>query len=182
MPTFARSHHDQHLADELGVERRGDLVEEHDVRIHHQSPGDRHSLLLPARELVREPVRLLLEPDALEKAAGARLGLRTPLLADATRGEREVVDHAQVRKQVELLKDDSDALPNGRNVDALARDLVSLEEDSSRIDRLEQVDAAQKRALAAAARADDDEDFARSHLQVDAVENEEVAEALANVL
>ena len=74
------------------------------------------------------------------------------------------------------------ALPNGRDVDALARDLLALEEDTPGVDGLEQVDAAQKRALAAAARADDDEDFARSHLQVDAVEDEEVAEALANVL
>jgi hypothetical protein len=46
------------------------------VRVHHQSACDRHALLLPARELVRELVGLLLEPTRCEQLAGARLGLR----------------------------------------------------------------------------------------------------------
>ena len=76
-------------------------------------------------------------------------------LPDPPRGEREVVDRRQVREEVELLEDDPDALPDRRDVDALARDLLALEEDPARLDRLEQVDAAQQRALAAAARPDD---------------------------
>ena len=68
------------------------------------------------------------------------------------------------------------------HVDALARDLLTLEEDAPGLDRLEQVDAAEKRALAAPARPDDDEHLAGFDAQVDAVEDDVVAEALADVL
>ena len=106
------AHHDQHLADELRVERRRDLVEQHHVRLHHQRAGDRDPLLLAARELVRMLSRLLLEPDLGEQLVRTLLGLRPRLLADPPRREREVVDHGQVREQVELLEDDPDPLPD----------------------------------------------------------------------
>jgi hypothetical protein len=44
------AHAAQHLAGELGVERRGRLVEEHDVGFHGQRTGDGDALLLPARK------------------------------------------------------------------------------------------------------------------------------------
>ena len=44
-------HHVQHLADELGVERGGRLVEQHELRVHRQRPGDGDALLLAAGEL-----------------------------------------------------------------------------------------------------------------------------------
>ena len=43
----------QHLADQLGVERRGDLVAQQHGRLHRQRARDRHALLLAAGELVR---------------------------------------------------------------------------------------------------------------------------------
>ena len=46
-----RAHHVEHVADELGVERRGRLVEQHQLRLHRQRPRDRDPLLLPARQL-----------------------------------------------------------------------------------------------------------------------------------
>ena len=105
------AHHDQHLADELRVERRRDLVEEHHVRLHHQRPRDRHPLLLPARELVRDTARAFSSsPTRASSSCALRLGLRARPLADPARGEREVVDHAQMRKEVELLEDDADPL------------------------------------------------------------------------
>src|SRR4029079_18979206 len=59
---------------------------------------------------------------------------------------------------------------------------LALEEDPAGVDWLEQIDSAKQRALAAAARADDDEDFARRNLEIDPVEHDEVAEALVDVL
>jgi hypothetical protein len=41
----------QHLADHLRVERRGWLVEQHQLRLHGQRPGDGNALLLAAGEL-----------------------------------------------------------------------------------------------------------------------------------
>ena len=43
-------HDVQHLADDLGVERGGRLVEEHDLRFHAQRTRDGDALLLPAGE------------------------------------------------------------------------------------------------------------------------------------
>jgi hypothetical protein len=87
-----------------------------------------------------------------------------------------------VREEVELLEDDPDPLADRGDVHALACDLVALEVDVPAVERLEQVDAAQQRALAAAARADHDQHLAGIHCQVDAVEDEVVAEALAHGL
>ena len=43
-------HDVQHLADDLGVERGGRFIEEHDLRLHAQRPRDGGALLLPAGE------------------------------------------------------------------------------------------------------------------------------------
>ena len=115
------AHHDQHLADELRIERGGDLVEEHHVRLHHQRARDRDALLLAARELMRIVRRLLLEPDRRQQHPRPRLRLRARQLPDLARGERDVVDRAQVREEVELLEDHPDPLAHARDVDALAR-------------------------------------------------------------
>src|SRR5690242_10382821 len=43
-------HHLEHLADQLRIERRGGLVEQHEARLHRQRPGDCDALLLAAGE------------------------------------------------------------------------------------------------------------------------------------
>ena len=174
------AHDDEHLADELRVERRRDLVEEHHVRVHHQRPRDGDPLLLAARELVRMLVRLLLETDRGQKFVSPSLGVPSRHLPDPPRGERQIVDRRQLRKEIELLEDDPDALAYGGDVRALRSYLLAVEEDAAGLDGLEQVDAAKERALPAAARADDHEHLAERHGQVDPVEDEVVAEALAH--
>ena len=64
------------LADQLGVERRGDLVEEQDLGPHRQRPGDRHPLLLTAGELSRVGRHLRFEPDPRQQPPAQRLGVR----------------------------------------------------------------------------------------------------------
>ena len=52
MPCFGElDHHVEHFLDHLGVERRGRLVEQHDLGRHAQRARDRHALLLAAGEL-----------------------------------------------------------------------------------------------------------------------------------
>ena len=58
-----RAHDVQHLAGQLGVERRGRLVEEQDPRLQRQRPGDGHALLLAAGELGRIVARAVREAD-----------------------------------------------------------------------------------------------------------------------
>ena len=50
-------HDGEHLADEFRVKRRGGFVEQHQLRMHGQRPGDRDPLLLPAGQLRRVGVR-----------------------------------------------------------------------------------------------------------------------------
>ena len=176
------AHDDEDLADELRVESRRDLVEEHHVWLHHQRPGNGDPLLLPARELVRMLPSLLREADAREELASSRLRFLTRHPSDPPCRQRQVVERGELWEEVELLEDDPDALPDGGDVHAFARDLLTLEEDAPRLDRLEQVDAAEQRALPASARADDTEHLAVFDAQVDAVENDVVAEALVDVL
>ena len=55
-----------------------------------------------------------------------------------------------------------------------AGDLVALDADAAGVDRLEQVDAAQQRRLAAARRADEADDLVLGHVEVDAAQDLEV--------
>ena len=58
----------EHLVDQLGIERRGHFVEQQDLGLQRQRPGDRDALLLAARELVGIGVMLVGEADLGEKA------------------------------------------------------------------------------------------------------------------
>ena len=70
-PGLGQGLHDvEHLADELRVERRGRLVEEHELGLHGQRPGDGDPLLLPAGELLRVGVPAVAEPDAVQQGLG----------------------------------------------------------------------------------------------------------------
>jgi hypothetical protein len=152
------------------------------VRRHHQRPRDGDSLLLASGELVRVLPSFLRESDDVEQLLGAFLGVATRDVPDPADRERQVVHHLQVREEVELLEDDPDLLADLRDIHALPGDLLALEENPAFLDRLEQVDAAQERALAAPARPDHDEHFAALHAEVDPIEDEVVAEALAHAL
>jgi hypothetical protein len=101
-------HHHEHLLDELGVERGGDLVEEHQVGAHRERACDRNALLLTSAELPGMRVRLVLEPDFAQvlDGAGTRLGARH--VEHVLECERDVLAGRLVREQVELLEDDPD--------------------------------------------------------------------------
>jgi hypothetical protein len=51
-------HDAQNLTSELRVERRRDLVEQHQLGLHGKAAGNCHALLLPAGELLRIAVHL----------------------------------------------------------------------------------------------------------------------------
>ena len=111
----------------------------------------------------------------------ARPSARARGSSDPPGGERQVVDHLQMREEVELLEDHADPLAQAGDIDPLAGDLLALELDRARVERLQQVDAAEQRALAAARAADDDQHLARGDLEVDAVQHQVVAETLAHL-
>ena len=75
-------HDVEYLFDHFRIERRGRLVEEHDPRFHGEGAGDGYTLLLSARELTGELLRLFGDADPFEQLGGQGLGFRPRLLAD----------------------------------------------------------------------------------------------------
>src|ERR1700732_925327 len=64
---FELAHHIEHAADELGSERGGGFVEQHQLRLERERPRDRDPLLLPAGKLRRIRGRFFRKSDAGER-------------------------------------------------------------------------------------------------------------------
>ena len=58
---------DAHFLPQLGVEIGQRLVEQQDVGLDHERAGERHALLLPARQFARQALRETLEPDEAQR-------------------------------------------------------------------------------------------------------------------
>jgi hypothetical protein len=137
----------EHLADQFGVERRGDLVEQHHLRVHGERSGDGDPLLLATGELIGIGVGPVGETEPRQHLQAIESCLR---LADAehlARADRDVVDHAHVGEQVEALEHHPDAPPDRVGVEAWLGDVDPVEEHLAVVGRLEQVHAAQQRRL-----------------------------------
>src|SRR3712207_4069681 len=130
------AHDVQHLPDHLRVQRRGRLVEEHELGLHRQRPGDRHALLLAARQVGGVRVGLRRDAHALEQLlrALAGTGLREPLHLDRSQGD--VLHDRLVGEQVELLEDHADLGPHLGRPLAAARHGAPVEADLALVDGL----------------------------------------------
>jgi hypothetical protein len=91
----------EHLADKLGVERRGDLVEKHHRGAHRQRAGDRDTLTLAAREVLRIGAGLVGETDFGEQLTALGLGGAAWHAFNDRRAGRDVGECRHVREQVE---------------------------------------------------------------------------------
>src|SRR3954463_10158877 len=106
-------HDFQHLVDHLRIERRGRLVEEHDLRPHGERAGDGDALLLSAGKLAGILLRLLGDANAFEQVHGERARLGRRHAPYANRGERDFLQHREMRKKVEGLEDHADLGAHG---------------------------------------------------------------------
>ena len=97
----------EHGAAGAGVERAGRLVGEDHVGLADERAGDRHALLLAARQLRRAVAGAVAEADALERVAHGRAG-QPP--AGEPRRQRDVLLGGQRAEQVERLEDEPDPL------------------------------------------------------------------------
>ena len=188
-----RSHHVEDPGDELGVERRRRLVEQHQLGVERQRPGDRDALLLTAGQARRVLVGLVGEPDVGQLRPRPRVGRRPAQPSRATQPERDVLDGGEVREHVEVLEHHADLGAQADQPSALGASeprqpamllrravLAAVEDDRSGRRRGDEVDAAQQRALARAARSDDAHDLATLDVEVDAVEHLDRAERLGD--
>ncbi|CDN41594.1 hypothetical protein BN871_AI_01050 [Paenibacillus sp. P22] len=164
----------QHLPDELGIERRGRLVEQDDLRLQRQRPGDADPLLLASGQLARVGVQLLAEPDLLQQPDAALAGFRLRKLAGDQQPFHYVLQRGLMPEQVVLLEYHR-CLP-AQLVNILAADRSEVGREAGDMDAalarfLEIVQAAEQRRLARAARPQYRDHLALFHLQVDALQH-----------
>src|SRR3990170_1488614 len=145
----------------LRVEARRRLVEEHDLRVVDKGEGDRESLLLTARQLLRPFVRLLLEVHELHQAVGGHAGR-------VHRGEHlEGLSHGQPLEQGGRLELHADQRPEPPPVlpDVNPRDL-----DRTAIRAAQALQDLPRRRLAGSVWTDEAEDLALADGEGDPVD------------
>ena len=130
---------------QIDVQVRERLVHQQQTRLRCQRTGQRHTLLLSARQLVREALRLGPQADHVEQPLHASL-----VIGAATRSESDIALDAQVREQRIVLKHHADAALLGRQVAARTADLLARDSDVTAGQGLKATDAAQHGCLAAA--------------------------------
>jgi len=82
---------DLHLLAQLGVEVGERLVEQQDLRLDHQSAGERDALLLARRELARKRPVKAARPTS-SRVSPTRF-VRSPAPTPCSRAERDVLRH-----------------------------------------------------------------------------------------
>jgi hypothetical protein len=174
--------HRVHLADQLRVQGRGRLVEQHHLRVHGERPGDGHALLLTAGKLGRVLGHMLRQPHASKLCQGPLAGLGLGGFLDPHQTDLHVLQRREVVEEVEVLEDHADFLPVGvelglfRGVDRLL-----AEEDAALLEAHQEIDAVQQRALAAARRPEDDLDVPLEQLERHPLEHLSIPVALVDI-
>ena len=167
-----------------GVEVSGRLVGQQHLRAVHQRARDRDALLLAAGQLVREPLLLAGEPDEGEHL-GHRLLDESARRPDDLQRERDVLEHGLGRQQPEVLEHRADVAAEVRHLAIRQRAQVAAEDDDAAVARrLLAQDEPQTRRLARARRADEEDELAAEHLEVDIAQGglRGAAKALRDVL
>src|SRR6185437_4369267 len=109
------------------------------LRPHAKRAGDRHALLLAAGELARILVRLLRNAHALEIVARKIFGLAPGQVPHPDRRQGQVLQHRQMREQVELLEHHADFAADRLDVADVAGKLDAIDEDPSFLVLLERL-------------------------------------------
>ena len=177
--------HLEHLAHQLGVERRRDLVEEHDPGLHGQRPGDGHPLFLTSRELGRIGIDLVQQADLFQQGQCPLPG-RVPGQAQDPHGRhRQVLQHRHVGKQIELLEDHAHLAPNlpqaagsGGNLPSPAvpfPDRLAVDEHLARVHALQSHEDSEYGRFAGSAGSDQGQLLGGGHLEIEIVQHQEVS-------
>ena len=105
------THDREHLRDQLGIERRGDLVAEKRDRLHGECTGNGNALLLTTGQFIGIGIELMRQPDPFQHVAGNGFCFRFRCLLHHRLRQHDVAADRLVRKEVELLEDHADLQP-----------------------------------------------------------------------
>ena len=158
------------------IERGERLVQQQQRGRGGERAGERHALLLPARQLGRILGALLGHADQLQQLAPRARRSARAALAPVDEAVADVLRHGQVGEQRVGLEDDAEVALRRRQM----RHVAAGDLDAAGVLRLEPGDHAQQRGLAAARGAEEADELALLHLQRDVVERGEGAEALGH--
>jgi hypothetical protein len=176
-PPMQRADLVAHRDAKLGIEVRQRLVEEEDRRLANDRATDRDALPLAARELRRPPLEQRVEAQHLRRRLHARFDLRRRR-AQIFQAEREVLPHRHVRVERIRLEDHRQSALRGRHVvDAPLADVEFAAGDA-----LEPADHSQERRLAATGGPDEHDELAVADIEIGAVNDGRIAEALDDVV
>ena len=164
-------HNVQHLADHFGVKGCSHFIEQQNFRVHRQCADDGNALLLAAGQLPRVAPGLVQQVHAVQQGLGFFLYLVFGTLGHLERSQHNVVQHAQMREQLIALEYHADALAQTRQPLAAIGDSLIAQADAPALGGLQRVDAAQQRALAAAAGAYHHDDLAGTDGKADVIQH-----------
>ena len=170
-------HYVQDLADHLGVQCAGGLVQQHDGLLRAERAGDGDALLLATRQVLRKLVCLVRQADTLQILHGLRLGLLAALLLQLDGGQREVAHDGHVWIQVELLKHHRRVL-SGDGAVVLSGHELTIDANLAGRGLFQPVDRANQRGLARAGRPDEYQLLALLDREVHVLKHMQVAEVL----
>ena len=168
---------DAHVDAKLCVEVRERLVEQEDARLSNQRATHRHALALAAGELARPAIQKMLD---LQRLGDLRhrlvaLGLRH---AAHLHAERHVLRDRHIGIERVGLKHHRDVALGGVQI----VDRVAVDANVAGADRFKPRDRVEKRRFSAARRADQNEKAALVERKVDALQDLQRAEALAQAI
>jgi hypothetical protein len=175
-----RDHHDgaalavelieelEHFLSALGVEIARGLVGEQQRGLSHQRAGDRDALALAPGKLRRMVAEAVREPDGRDQLEAALAAL-APRRAAVEQRHFDVLEHGELRDQVEGLEDESDRpVADPRQAIVIQpRDVLAVEHVASARGAVETPEDVHQRGLARARCADDAHEFAAPDLQID---------------
>ena len=139
--------------------------------MHRQCADDGNALLLAAGQLPRVAPGLVQQVHAVQQGLGLFLYLVFGTLGHLERSQHNVVQHGQMREQFIALEYHADALAQTRQPLAAVGDGLIAQADAPALDGLQRVDAAQQRALAAAAGAYHHDDLAGADGKADVIQH-----------
>ncbi len=171
----------QHFAGQLRIKRGCDFVEQHDLRLHGQRPGDCSSLLLAAGQLLRVERGFLGKPYPAETVERYIPGFGLAQLLDAGQRQRSVFQDGQMREQVIALEDNANVAAKCTLVEVRRMNLVPANLDLAALNGLQRIDASQSRRLARTGLSDDGNHLAGFDREGDTVQDLQRAKALADI-
>ena len=159
------------------IKTRKRLVHQHDFGPRCQCAGQCNALLLAARQLVREAVDMAAHADFAQQFFDAGAGSAAVKLE----AEGHVLRDAEVRKQGEILKHQTDRPRFRRHVAPVAANQLAIDVDLPRIGRFHPSDHPQCRGFAAARGAQQAGHLPRHHAQADIIDDLLAAKAFGDV-